>query len=156
MKFLQALLHPDHDEDPERATIIDAANLLQIGEYQLVQLAFEHWHGREMTAAEGDRYFDLFMLKRRNLPFILHYSRRIVALAETGRLNDAAPEYHRYDRDYFRTPLSDGWRRFVVAATIVVGALGGGLAMASYTVDITGKCSEILPPCVTAQELQRR
>lgn len=156
MKFLQALLHPDHDEDPERALIIDAANLLQVGEFQLLQLAYERWHGREMTAAEGDYYFHLFMLKRRNLPFVLHYARQIVALADAGRLDDAAPEYHRYDRDYFRAPLSTGWCRFVVAATVIVGVLGGGLAMASYSIDVSGKCSNDLPPCITAKELQLR
>lgn len=156
MKFLQALLHPDHDEDPERALIIHAANLLQIGEFQLLQLAFERWHGREMSAAEGDRYFRLFMLEGRNLPFVLHYARQIVTLEGEGRLNDAAPQYHRYDRDYFRTPLGTGWRRFVVAATIVLGALGGGFAMASYSVEVSGKCASNLPPCITQQELEQR
>ena len=52
--------------------------------------------------------------------------------------------------------MSDGVRKFIVAATIVIGVLGGSIAMASYTVDITGKCTDDLPPCVTASELKKR
>ena len=42
MKFFKALLRPDREEleSKEKAVISAAANLLQIGEFQLLQLAY--------------------------------------------------------------------------------------------------------------------
>jgi len=37
--LLKTLIRPDWDDDPKRSEILDAANLLQIGEFQLMQLA---------------------------------------------------------------------------------------------------------------------
>ena len=38
--FFQTLIQPDREEHPERALIARAANLLQVGEFQLLQLAY--------------------------------------------------------------------------------------------------------------------
>ena len=153
MNFFETLLNPDRDEFPNRTIVVNAANLLQVGEFQLLQLAFADWFGREMTEREQSHYFQAFVLGNEIPPFLRHYARRIVEREARGQLNDADARYHRYDNEYFRQRLPDGMRRFVVAVTIVVGVLGGSLAMASYTVDINGRCSDTLPPCVTAQEL---
>lgn len=155
-RFLQALLHPDHDDDPERTLVIDAANLLQVGEFQLIELAFERWHGRPMTAAESDRYFALFMLEGQNLPFALHYARQILSLESEGRLDGNAAEYHRFDSDYFRVPMRDGVRKLVVVATMLVGVLGGSLILASQSIERNGKCVGELPPCISERVVPSR
>ena len=36
MTLLKTLIQPDHDENQERAEVADAANLLQVGEFQLL------------------------------------------------------------------------------------------------------------------------
>ena len=36
-------MKPDWDDDPKRSEIRYAANLLQIGEFQLIQLAYNIW-----------------------------------------------------------------------------------------------------------------
>lgn len=41
MGLLKTLFNPEHDEHPERAEIARAANLLQVGEFQLLQLAYK-------------------------------------------------------------------------------------------------------------------
>ena len=38
--FFHTLIKPDHDDDPEQGVIAEAANILQIGEFQLLQLAY--------------------------------------------------------------------------------------------------------------------
>ncbi len=153
MTFFKTLLHPDREDNAERATIANAANLLQVGEFQLLQLAYAEWFGDDMDEATASVVFEAFMLQGQTPAWARHYARKIVDMERQGLLDDVDPRYHRFDNDYFRSRLSDGMRRFLVAATIVVGALGGGIAMASYVVERGGKCANHLPPCVTQQEI---
>ena len=37
--LLKTLIKPDWDDSPKRTEIIQAANLIQVGEFQLIQLA---------------------------------------------------------------------------------------------------------------------
>ena len=50
MSLLQALLHPDHEErvTTDRALVASAANFLDIGEFQLLQLAYWEWYGENI------------------------------------------------------------------------------------------------------------
>lgn len=144
MDFFDTLLRPDHEDDPQGGEIAHAANLLQVGEFQLLQLAHAEWFGREMTLEETSRYFRLFMIERTVPGWALRYARDIAELDRQGRLDDRREHYHRYDCDYSRRPMSNGMRRFIVAATLVTGVVGGGLAMATYSADCNGG---ILPPC---------
>ena len=41
--LLRTLMKPDWDDNPKRSEILYAANLLQIGEFQLIQLAYNIW-----------------------------------------------------------------------------------------------------------------
>ncbi len=49
----QTLLHPDHEElaMKERLVVISAANQLQVGEFQLLQLAYRAWHHKDLPEA---------------------------------------------------------------------------------------------------------
>jgi len=62
MNFFDTLLNPDLDEFPNRTIVCNAANLLDIGEFQFLQLAFVHWHGRDMRQDETGAIFDSFMV----------------------------------------------------------------------------------------------
>ena len=151
MNFLETLLHPDRDDDPDRGEIVHSANLLQIGEFQLLQLAFAAWFERDMSEIESKEIFHDFMIRSRVRPWARHYARKIIALDQENRLNDQAPHYHRYDSDYFRTQLSNSGRRFLVAATIVIGFVGGSIALATYSAD----CGTTeFPPCFSQKELE--
>ena len=41
--LLNTIIKPDWDDNPIRSEVLDAANLLQIGEFQLIQLAYKVW-----------------------------------------------------------------------------------------------------------------
>ncbi|MCH7542778.1 MAG: hypothetical protein IIB65_03995, partial [Proteobacteria bacterium] len=43
--LFQTLMRPDREESEQRAEVARAANLLQLGEFQLLQLAYHDWHG---------------------------------------------------------------------------------------------------------------
>ena len=46
--LLKTLIKPDWDENPKRSLIIQAANLVQIGEFQLIQLAYKAWYEKNL------------------------------------------------------------------------------------------------------------
>ena len=142
MNLLETLIRPDLEEHEDRAEVAKAANLLQIGEFQLLQLAFHDWHERDMPAAVIDRIFANYMLHN-EVPFwARQYARKIIALDEAGKLDDLQPHYHRYDANY-HTEVPGGRRKFMVATTCVLLALFGGLALAELAAK---PGSSILPP----------
>lgn len=155
MNFFDALLHPDRDEDPDRAQIVHAANLLEIGEFQFLQLAFAEWYGREMNETEREAFFGSFFLRGNTPLFLRHYARKIVASEQEGTLWPGRPEYHRYDCEAFQTRVPKGLRHFLAITALLVGVLMGSLAMASYTVEYGGRCTSNLPPCFTDRDLDQ-
>ena len=149
MDFFKTLIRPDREKHPERAEVGHAANLLQIGEFQFLQLAYTEWFGHEMPEAMFDRLFDSFMLGD-GVPFwARHHARKIIALDAHDKLDDADPAYHRYDTNYV-THVPHGVRRFIVATTIVVGFMCGGILVGHFSV---GEGTSILPPYFEKGEL---
>lgn len=147
--LFQTLLRPDREEDSDRAEVAKAANLLQIGEFQLLQLAYRAWHGEEMPEAASDTIFRSYMVLSRVPAWARHYARRVIELDEAGKLDDSDPRYHRYDSDYFKAmPL--GARRLVLALCCIGFVMGGGLFV-GYLAPV--KVTSILPPYFSEQEL---
>ncbi len=149
MSLLQTLLRPDHDEHPERAEVARAANLLQIGEFQLLQLAYHDWHGEDVATEAINRLFKTYMLENDVPHWARHYARRIVALDDDGMLDDREPRYHRYDVN-FHTHVPNGVRQFCIAAAAVTICIGGALWI-SYLA--TGGNTALLPPYFEEHEL---
>ena len=142
MNFFETLLRPDKEEHPERAEVARAANLLQVGEFQLLQLAYEEWHEQPLPQALVDRLFTAYMLHNEVPHWARQYARHVIRLEEQGKLDDQHPTYHKYDTDYHLT-APKGARQFLVASLIVVACLGGGLLLADMA---TSKSASILPP----------
>lgn len=147
--FFETLIRPDKDDDSECSEIAQAANLLQIGEFQLLQLAYFSWHGQEMSEKESNATFRTYMIGALVPPWARHYARQIIAKAERGDLDDADPKFHRYDSEYFQAvPL--GARRLATAIACLVLVVGGGILVGHLApVDSTS----ILPPYFDEEEL---
>jgi len=147
--FFQTMLRPDREEDPETALVARAANLLQIGEFQLLQLAYHDWFGAEMTTEASDGVFRAYMLRGEVPAWARRYARRIIVKAELDDLDDREPGYHRYDCDYYKA-LPLGARRLAWAvcclAFVMVGILSVGLLAPSSV-------TSVLPPYFTEKEL---
>lgn len=131
MKLLDTIFRPEREENPESTEIARAANELQVGEFQLLQLAHAHWHGRDMTEAEVTAAFSAYMLDGRVPNWARHYARKILEAAAVGRIDDADPHYHRYDEAY-GSRISDGPRRFLAASFVVALVVGGGIGLGVY------------------------
>jgi hypothetical protein len=147
--FFQTLLHPDREEDSDRAEVAKAANLLQIGEFQLLQLAYCAWHGEEMPEAACDPIFRSYMLLSRVPAWARHYARRVIELDERGELDDRDPRYHRYDAEYFKA-LPLGARRLVFALCCLFFVMGGSLAVGHLA---PAEVTSVLPPYFSEREL---
>ena len=150
MKFFQIFFQPDREEQSqERDEIAEAANQLQIGEFQLLQLAYYDWHGTDLAEDRLDELFAHYMISKQVPSWARHYARRIIDGIAENRLdaNDAA--YHRYDREYV-TYVPNGIRRFVWATLCCSAAIVGGLAIATFVVD---EPTSLLPPYFERSEL---
>jgi len=154
MNFFKMLLRPDREEleFKERAVIVSAANLLQIGEFQLLQLAYRKWHGRDLPEAMMDRLFATYMLHSQIPPWARHYARNILAQADQGRIDDRDPAYHRYDNEYHNS-VPGGRVRFGLAVMAVILVVGGGLVLAEMSV---GSPAGLLPPYLDEDTLKPR
>ena len=150
MNFFETLIRPDKEENPERAEVGRAANLLQVGEFQFLQLAYYEWHGRDMPEALIDQLFTAYMVHDRVPAWARSYARHILELDSRGSLDDQDPFYHRYDVDP-STPVSPGVRNFLIAASIVAAFLGGGLVVSHFA---SGKGLSVLPPYFEKEQLK--
>lgn len=138
----QTLLHPDLDDNPDKSLIAEAANILEIGEFQLIQLAYNEWYGRDMAEREQDRIFDSYMLAGQVAPWMRDFARKIVEKFEQGDIDINDPAYHRFDvcRDRSRRRL---WRRFAAAALILAGVMILLILLADRATDNRGS---VFPP----------
>ena len=155
MNLLDTLLNPDHDEFPNRTIVVNAANLLEIGEFQFLQLAFAHWHGRDMRPEEASALFDSFMVRSEVPGWALLYARDICNLDQDSKLNGNDPDYHRYDVNKLPAGQLGPKAGFVAAVVFLVGTLGGALALANQSLSGAAYCSGQFPPCVTTDELPK-
>ena len=152
MNFFKTLLRPDREEleNKEKAVVGAATNLLQVGEFQLLQLAFREWYGRDLPEAMVDRLFAGYMLKGEVPHWARHYARKILSESERGQIDDRDPKFHRYNSNY-HTTVPGGRLRFGLAMMAVIIAVGGGLLLAELSV---GSPAGLLPPYLDANTLK--
>jgi len=147
--FLQTLIHPDQDENEDRALIAHAANILEIGEFQLLQLAYYEWHGCNLPESETDSIFHGFMVQSRVPPWAKHFARRVLDHESRGELNGRHPYFHRYDSEYHRASAL-GSRRLAVAVGAIVLAVGGGILLSHFATQGTAATANRPAPTDTA------
>lgn len=150
MKLYELFFRPDLEEaEQEQDEIAEAANLLQTGEFQVLQLAYYEWFGRELAESETDKLFSEYMIKKQVPFWARDYARRILALAEEDRLDMNNSLYHRYDREYI-TFVPDGVRRFWLAAFWCTFVIFGGIAVATL---VAREPMSMLPPYFERSEM---
>ncbi len=149
----KTLVKPDHEEEvmKERLIVISAANQLQVGEFQLLQLAYRAWHHRDLPEDQVAKLFTSYMLEHKVPPWARHYARQILERFERGEIDDNAPIYHRYDHEY-HTTVPRGVQRFCVAVAGVIVAVFGSIYVAKQVVDSP---TSLLPPYFEERDLPR-
>lgn len=152
MNLFQTLLHPDREELEmgERMVVSSAANLLQVGEFQFLQLAYREWFDKDLPEALVARLFSSYMLHDEVPHWARHYARVILSREERGQLDENDPGFHRYDHDY-HTFVPQGVRRFCTAVGLLTAFMATALLVASMTAD---KPTSLLPPYFSEKELR--
>ena len=151
MKFLDVFVHPDREDDPERGEIANAANLLQIGEFQVLQLAYRKAYGKDLEEALIDQLFAAYMMQGAIPSWALRYARHIIDLDNRGMLTDQDPTYHRYDSDYY-SYVPEGVAKFALAAGVLFVVIAGAIAIGHFG---GYKATSVLPPFFEEGELKQ-
>jgi len=149
--LLKTLMRPDREEDPERSLVAQAANILQVGEFQVLQLAYHDWYGQDLPVALIDRLFQGYMLRGEVPHWAREFALRVIRQDEIDLIDSSDAAYHRYDHDYV-TNVPNGVRHFtyaclVLSSVLVVGLLVGQIAGVEAT--------SVLPPYFEEDELNR-
>jgi len=143
--LLRTLLRPDREEleQSDRADVAKAANILQVGEFQLLQLAYHDWFDEDLPEEMVDQLFHRYMLHDEVPHWANYYARKVLQAEQKGMVDINHPSFHRYDHNYV-THVPKGVIRFAQAALIILFVLGGGMLFSHYAAD--GRSASILPP----------
>ena len=120
--LLKTLFKPDWDDNPKRSEILYAANLLQIGEFQLIQLAYNVWYKENLPEDKINKIFKEYMIRKIIPIWVTYYAKDIIKLDNANVLNDYDEKYHIYDHEFGTYIYNDKHRRRrgIQYATIII------------------------------------
>ena len=98
--LLKTLIKPDWDENPKRSEILNAANLLQIGEFQLIQLAYKAWYREDLPENKINKIFNEYMITGIIPIWVTFYASDIIKIENANALNSYDKKYHIYDHEF--------------------------------------------------------
>ena len=119
--LLKTLIKPDWDENPKRSEILHAANLLQIGEFQLIQLAYKVWYRENLPEDKINNIFSEYMVRGIMPIWVTTYAKDILKLDQANVLDSYNEKYHVYDREFGTYIYNNKQRRRrgIMYATII-------------------------------------
>ena len=120
--FLRTLVKPDWDDNPKRSKILHAANLLQIGEFQLIQLAYKVWYKENLPENKTNKIFEEYMIRGIIPIWVTYYAKDIIKLDDANVLYSNDEKYHVYDHEFGEYIYDDARRkrRGIQYATIII------------------------------------
>ena len=98
--LIKTLIKPDWDDTPKRTEILSAANLLQIGEFQLIQLAYKVWYSEDLPEEKINKIFGEYMYKGIIPIWVSYYAKDILKIDKANKLNSYDNKYHVYDHEF--------------------------------------------------------
>ena len=119
--LVKTLIKPDWDDNPKRSEILHAANLLQIGEFQLIQLAYKVWYRKDLPEEKINNIFSEYMIRGIIPIWVTYYAKDIIKLDTANVLNSYDEKYHVYDHEFgaYIYDNKQRKRRGVLYATII-------------------------------------
>ena len=142
----RTLLKPDREEheNTDKGEVVKAANILQVGEFQLLQLAYAEWHDRDLPEHEISQLFTRYMLKDEVPSWARHFARRVLEAYAASEIDADHPYFHRFDHDYFGKPAPKEARQLGHLVLIVAIFVMAGLLMTQLSLD--GRSLSLFPP----------
>ena len=98
--LLKTLIKPDWEENPKRSLIIQAANLIQIGEFQLIQLAYKAWYRNDLPEEKINTIFNEYMVTGIIPIWVTYYAKDVIKLDKANVLDSYNKKYHIYDHEF--------------------------------------------------------
>ena len=147
--LLKTLIKPDWDDSPKRTEILHAANLLQIGEFQLIQLAYKVWYGENLSEDKINNIFSEYMVNGIIPIWVAYYAKDIIKLDQAGVLDSYNEKYHVYDYEFGTYIYDEKQRRIrvVLSATIIAFVFIASHYMAINYVEVE-ESAGFFPPYV--------
>jgi hypothetical protein len=120
--LLKTLIKPDWDENQKRSEILHATNLLQIGEFQLIQLAYKVWYKENLPEDKINNIFSEYMITGIIPIWVTAYAKDILKLDQANVLDSYNEKYHIYDHEFgaYIYDNKQRRRRGVLYTTIIV------------------------------------
>ena len=109
--FLRTLVKPDWDDNPKRSEILHAANLLHVGEFQLVQLAYKSWYNENLPEDKINKIFSEYMVTGIIPIWVTDYAQNILKLNKANVLDSFNNKYHVYDHEFGKYISTEKQRR---------------------------------------------
>ena len=147
--LVKTLIKPDWDDNPKRSEILHAANLLQIGEFQLIQLAYKVWYKKDLPEDKINKIFSEYMISGIIPIWVTYYAKDILKIKSANALNSYDKKYHVYDHEFGESLDDDKKRkrRGIFYAFIIGIVFIGSHYMAINYVEDEGSAS-FYPPYV--------
>ena len=147
--LLKTLVKPDWDDNPKRSKILHAANLLHVGEFQLIQLAYKNWYTEDLPEDKINIIFSEYMVTGIIPIWVTHYAQDILKLNKANVLDSFNNKYHVYDHEFGKYISSEKQRkrRGIFYALVVGIVFIGSHYMAINYVEDEGSAS-FYPPYV--------
>ena len=98
--LLKTLIKPDWDDNPKRSEILNAANLLHVGEFQLIQLAYKVWYNENLPEDKINKIFSEYMIAGIIPIWATYYAKDILKLDRANVLDSYNEKYHVYDHEF--------------------------------------------------------
>jgi hypothetical protein len=145
--LLKTLIKPDWDENPKRSLIIQAANLIQIGEFQLIQLAYKAWYNQELPEDKINNIFSEYMVTDIIPIWVTSYAKDILKLDKVDVLDCNNAKYHIYDHEFGEFIVDEKKRkkRGIFYAIIIGIIFIGSHYMA---INFSGESASFYPPYI--------
>ena len=147
--LLKTLVKPDWDDSPKRSEILNAANLLQVGEFQLIQLAYKGWYKEDLPENKINNIFSEYMVNGIIPIWVTYYAQDILKLDQAKVLDSYNKKYHVYDYEFGKYIHNDQQRkrRGILYAIIILFVFITSHYMAINYVEDEGSAS-FYPPYV--------
>ena len=122
--LVKTLIKPDWDDNPKRSEILYAANLLQIGEFQLIQLAYKVWYKEDLPEEKINKIFSEYMVTGIIPVWVTSYAQDILKLNKANVLDAYNDKYHVYDHEFGEFIHNDQQRkRRGIFYVIIIGLM---------------------------------
>tara|TARA_Y100000590_G_scaffold65888_1_gene71207 strand:- start:85 stop:570 length:486 start_codon:yes stop_codon:yes gene_type:complete len=157
--LVKTLIKPDWDDNPKRSEILNAANILQVGEFQLIQLAYKVWYQKDLPEERINKIFSEYMVSGIIPIWVTLYAKDILKMENANVLNSYDKKYHVYDHEFGET-LNDEKKRkrlgIFYAFIIGIVFVGSHYMAANYSEEPAGFYPPYIEKRVVYPELYKK